>query len=144
MGALSAGRALRLPVRLHGIQLGRAVDLLLDASEWRAVGFDVLCGDEAPRFLPFSTASVAGDEIVVGSALMLLEDIEFYRTRARSTSALLGTPFEQAGAVVGTLRDLELDADGLIVELVLEHEGGERRISPASATPAASSRRDAA
>jgi hypothetical protein len=144
VGALSAGRALHLPVRLHGIQLGRAVDLLLDASEWRAVGFDVLCGDDAARFLPFSTAKVVGEEIVVASALMLLEDVEFYRTRARSTSSLLGVPFEQDGEVVGALRDLELDAAGAVVELVLEHEGAERRIAPGTAAPAATSRRDAA
>ena len=50
-------------MRLHGIQLGRAHDLLLDAVDWRAVGFEVQCGDDAERFLPFSTAHVIGESL---------------------------------------------------------------------------------
>ena len=52
MGFVAADELLRLPVRLHGIQLGRPVDVLLDAEAWRVVGLDVLCGDEVHRFLP--------------------------------------------------------------------------------------------
>ena len=47
------------------------------------------CGDDAERFLPFSTAHVIGKEIVVNSALMLLEDVDFYRTRTRSVRSTL-------------------------------------------------------
>ncbi len=43
---------LAMPVRLHGIQLGRPVDLLLDRDARRVVGLDVLCGDGVHRFLP--------------------------------------------------------------------------------------------
>src|SRR5438105_10728888 len=120
MGSLSAGRMLNLPVRLHGILLGRSVDLLLDPAEWRAVGFDVVCGDGASRFLPFTTATIREDEIVVDSALMLLEDVDFYRTRARSLQALLGSPIDVDGASAGVLRDLELARDGLVLKLLLE------------------------
>jgi hypothetical protein len=144
MRAVSGTRALRLPVRLHGIQLGRSVDLLLDPAEWRAVGFDVHCGDEASRFLPYSTARVSDEAIVVNSALMLLEDIEFYRTRARSTRSLLGSEIQVDGAVAGTLRDIELEAGGAVAELVLDHEGAERRVAPAGASTVVASRRDAA
>jgi hypothetical protein len=144
MRALSAARTFHLPLRLHGIQLGRSVDLLLDPAEWRAVGFDVLCGDDASRFLPFTTARIGDDQILVRSALMLLEDIEFYRTRARSVRALLGSKIEVDGAVAGTLRDLELAADGAVAELLLEHEGAERRIVPGAGVSVVASRRDAA
>jgi hypothetical protein len=143
MGPLSAARALRLPVRLHGIQLGRAHDLLLDPVEWRALGFEVQCRDEAERFLPFSTARVTDDDIVVNSALMLLEDVEFYRTRARSLRSLLGTGIETAGAAAGILRDIELAPDGAATALLLDRDGVERRIDAAAALTVAS-RRDAA
>jgi|SRR5207253_3879785 len=144
MGSLSAGRMLNLPVRLHGILLGRSVDLLLDPAEWRAVGFDVVCGDGASRFLPLTTATIRDEEIVVGSALMLLEDVDFYRTRARSVLALLGSPVDVDGAVAGTLRDLELAEDGTVAKLVLEHDGAERRLEPERARTVVTTRRDAA
>lgn len=145
MGAFSGARSLRLPVRLHGIQLGRAHDLLLDPVEWRAVGFEVQCGDEARRFLPVSTAHVSQDEIAVNSALMLLEDVEFYRTRTRSLRSLIGTKIEVAGVAAGTLRDVELNAEGTATHLLLDDDngGGERRVDPAQASTVAS-RRDAA
>ncbi len=125
MAAFSVERALRLPVRLHGIQLGHAVDLLLDADEWRALGFDVRCGDEVNRFLPVAAARVRDDEIGAGSALMLLEDIGFYRTHGRSVRALLGEPL--AGA--GTLRDVVVEPGGAVAELVLEEDGNARRVA---------------
>ena len=53
LGTIAAGmkertgdELLALPVRLHGIQLGRPIDLLLDRDARRAVGLDVFCGDE--------------------------------------------------------------------------------------------------
>ena len=56
MRGLHGQDLLRRPVRLRGIQLGRAVDLILDAAGTRVVGFDVLCGDGTHRFLPLSAA----------------------------------------------------------------------------------------
>ena len=90
MGSRSATELLQLPVQLHGIRLGRPVDLLLDAGEWRALGFVVLCGDESLRFLVFAAADVEADAIEVPSAFLLLEDLEFYRERSRSLRTLLG------------------------------------------------------
>ena len=89
MGSRSATELLQLPVRLRGIRLGGPVDLLLDAAEWRALGFVVLCGDESSRFLVFAAADVQEDAIVVSSALLLLEDVDFYRERSRSMRDLL-------------------------------------------------------
>ena len=63
MGSLSAAALLRLPVRLHGIQLGQPTDLLLDVESWHALGFVVHCGDDSVRFLPWAASqpSARGD-----------------------------------------------------------------------------------
>ena len=93
-----AEELLRLPVRLHGIQLGRPVDLILDLVGERALGLDVLCGDDVHRFLPLAAATVGDDEITVRSALTLLEEAElaFYRSRASELSALRGAELVHA------------------------------------------------
>jgi hypothetical protein len=89
MGSRSATELLQLPVQLHGIRLGRPVDLLLDLVEWRALGFVVLCGDGSSRFLVLAAAALQEDAIAVSSALLLLEDVDFYRDRSRSLRDLL-------------------------------------------------------
>jgi hypothetical protein len=104
MGSRSATELLQLPVELHGIRLGRPVDLLLDPTEWRALGFVVLCGDESSRFLVFAAADLREDAIEVTSAFLLLEDVDFYRDRSRSLRELLG----------GELRDVLVAPDGSV------------------------------
>jgi hypothetical protein len=42
MGSRSATELLQLRAKLRGIILGRPVDLLLDATAWRVLGFIVL------------------------------------------------------------------------------------------------------
>ncbi|HET7573079.1 MAG TPA: hypothetical protein VFJ77_10495 [Gaiellaceae bacterium] len=113
MGSRSAVELLQLPVRLRGIRLGQPVDLLLDEPASRAVGFVVLCGDETERFLAFAAADLAEDEIAVDSALLLLEDVDFYRDRAGSLRALLGTPLNGE-----RVRDLLLEPDGTVADVV--------------------------
>ena len=46
---LSAEQLLRLPVRLSGMDIGYAVDLILDPGQRRALGLDVLCRDGVER-----------------------------------------------------------------------------------------------
>ena len=104
MGSRSATELLQLPVELHGIRLGRPVDLLLDPTEWRALGFVVRCGDESSRFLVFAAADLREDAIEVTSALLLLEDVDFYRDRSRSLRDLIG----------GELRDVLVAPDGSV------------------------------
>lgn len=72
-------------VLLDGVELGRIVDVLLDESGQRPVGFDVLCGDGTHRFLPYATALLGGDEVEVGSPLVLLgrDQLDFYRRHGR-------------------------------------------------------------
>lgn len=90
MRGRSASELLRLPVRLHGIQLGRPLEALVDLHADRLLGFEVICGDEAKRFLPFSVARLHADEIAVESALTLIDerDLEFYRRRSRRLADL--------------------------------------------------------
>ncbi|HYX76604.1 MAG TPA: hypothetical protein VE757_05450 [Gaiellaceae bacterium] len=81
---------LELPVRMRGIALGRAVDLLIDRERPRAIGFDVLCGDEAHRFLPFVAASLRDDAIEIDSPFLLLDfaQVDFYRHQATTLREL--------------------------------------------------------
>ncbi|HKB19562.1 MAG TPA: PRC-barrel domain-containing protein [Gaiellaceae bacterium] len=73
-------------VVMDGIELGRVVDVILNESGERPVGFDVLCGDGSHRFLPYATALIGGDEVEAGSPLVLLErdQLEFYRRHGRA------------------------------------------------------------
>ncbi len=144
MGFRSAAGLLQLPVRLHGIRLGQPVDVLLETDGWRAIGFVVLCGDDVQRFLPFAAAQVGEEEIAVGSALMLLEDVDFYRDRAESLRALLGAVARSGGREEGPLRDVLLGADGAAATLVVGRGGAEERLDPRAATVDSASRASAA
>lgn len=124
---LSAVSALQLPVRLHGIQLGRPVDILVELETWQVLGFLVHCGDETLRFLPFGAAQPAEDEIAVASALILVDDIAFYRTRGTSLRALLGGTVSRRGRPVGALRDLIVTA-GHVDELEVERGSAVERV----------------
>jgi hypothetical protein len=134
MGSRSATALLQLPVQLHGIRLGRPVDLLLDAAAWRVLGFVVLCGDESHRFLVYATAEAREGEIDVPSALLLLEDVDFYRGRSRSLRALLGCPVANGNGSVGELRDLRLAPDGTVAALLVEHDETLHEVDPSSAS----------
>jgi len=85
MRARGAAEVLALPVRLHGIQLGKPVAAFVDRDADRVLGFEVACGDGAHRFLPLAVASLAADEITVHSALTLIDesDLDFYRRNTR-------------------------------------------------------------
>jgi hypothetical protein len=90
MSGRPVSEVLSLPVRLHGIQLARPVDVLVDPVDDRVVGFEILCGDDAQRFLPFAVARLRPDEIALESALTLIDegDLDFYRRRLRRLSDL--------------------------------------------------------
>jgi hypothetical protein len=81
---------LALPVRLHGIELGTVTEALVDREDDRVVGFEIHCGDDAQRFVPFAVVEVRPGEIALGSALTLIDerDIGFYRTRSRRVADL--------------------------------------------------------
>jgi len=92
-------------VRTKGIEIGRPVDVIVDPERNRALGFDVLCRDELHRFLPLSAAVFDSEEIAVESPLMLLaeDQLDFYRTRAKSLRA-----------IAPVLESVTVDADGTL------------------------------
>ncbi|HEY2373841.1 MAG TPA: hypothetical protein VGH82_15060 [Gaiellaceae bacterium] len=139
MGSLTAAASLQLRVELHGILLGRPTDLLIDTEGWHVLGYVVHCGDDSVRFLPYAAAQTSEDGIAVGSALMLLEDVEFYEKRGTSFRALTGC---EVGAA-GVLRDLVIGPGGAVTELAVEHDGAMRRV-PATRRAVATPRLSAA
>jgi hypothetical protein len=106
MGSLSAVELVGLPVRLHGARLGRVLDLVLDPAARRVLGFVVDCGEETPRFLPFAASQPGENEVAVASALMLLDDVGFYRERGVSFSELLEARHRAAGMLVAPNGDV--------------------------------------
>jgi hypothetical protein len=127
---ISADTILGLPVRLHGIQLGRPVDLVLEPGTLRAVGLHVRCGDGVDRFVPLPAVRVTSTEIAVRSALMLMDEgnLAFYRSRGRTFRALCGSPVVRGRRTLGELADIVLAADGSPLELVVDRPGGPERV----------------
>ena len=121
---------LALPVRLHGIQMGHPVDVLLDRDGLRAIGLDLLCGDEVHRFLPLPTATVREAEIAIMSPLVLLEEdaAGFYRSRAFTLSSLRGRPVRHKRVAAGTLSDIVVGGRGELLAMIVQSEGTRRRI----------------
>ena len=126
MPSLPAEQLLRLPVRLGGMGIGRAVDVILDPAQGRVLGLDILCRDDVNRFLPLAAAEVDEQEIRLSSAFALVDDagFEFYHGRTSSLRTLRGTQVARAGAEIGTLRDVVVSPAGAIEAFVVESESG--------------------
>jgi hypothetical protein len=87
---VSAEAFLNRPVLLRGgIELGRVIDVILEADADRPLGLDVLCGDGQHRFLPMAAVSRFGADLQIESTLTLLEpaELDFYRLSGRSLRA---------------------------------------------------------
>ena len=128
MTRFSSGGLLSLPVRLHGIALGRPVDLILEPHTMRLLGFEVRCGDDARRFLPFAAARIGLEDIAIASPLLLLDELPFYRAQGRSLQALRGARVRTGGAEAGALKDVLVGADGKIERLLVSGPAGEREV----------------
>jgi hypothetical protein len=104
-----AEELLKLPVRVGGVKLGRAVDLVVARDSSRALGFDVLCGDGAHRFLPFVVARLEADAIKVDSPLVLLDfdQVGFYRKQSTTLRELDGQAADALVHADGTLEGLD-------------------------------------
>ena len=124
---------------MHGINLGRPTDVLLDIASWQTLGFVVRCGDEARRFLPYAACNPTDEDIAVPSALMLLEDVAFYEKRGVSFRSLL----DGTVGVHGSLVDAWVGQGGAVAELEVERDGARRRI-PAAGQRVAATRASAA
>jgi hypothetical protein len=130
MGSMASGDVLALPVRMHGIGLGRSVELIVDVDVRRVLGFEVRCGDDTHRFLPLAAAHVREGEIAIASPLTLLDELAFYRARGHGFGGLRGARVANAGGAVGKLRDVVFDDDGAIRELVVVTPMGQQRLRP--------------
>ncbi len=121
MTAVLAEELLGLPVHVRGIDVGKAVDLVVDPLGRRVLGLDLLCRDDSHRFLPLSAAEIADGRITTGSVLTLLaeDQLDFYRKSATTLRTLRGTPVQLHGRQVGVLTDIALTPDGAITELVV-------------------------
>jgi hypothetical protein len=130
MRGVSAERLLRLPVRVRGLELGRPVDLVLDREHTRALGLEVLCGDEERRFLPLAVATIRESELELRSALGLLDEAElaFYTKRGSTFAALRGCGVVRARTMLGELTDLTLAPDGKIASLVVATPDGREEL----------------
>jgi hypothetical protein len=132
---LTAARLLALPVRLHEISVGKPVDVVLDLESKRVIGLEVLCEDEARRYLPLAAASVTDDAIAIRSALLLIDERElgWYRRRAHWLGSLRGAAVHEGRRELGSLADLLLGPDGSVLGLLV-HDGEQtRRVGLSSA-----------
>jgi hypothetical protein len=129
VGGLSGEELLRFPVRVDGMDVGRAVDLIVDPHTRRALGIDVLCRDDVHRFLPLAAADVGADEIRLSSAFALVDDagFDFYRGRASSLRRLKGAEVARDGRNVGALRDVVISDAGEIEAFIVQ--SGEEAIA---------------
>jgi hypothetical protein len=128
--SLPAEQLLRFPVRLDGLDVGRAVDVILDPGQGRALGLDILCRDDVHRFLPLAAAVVDRAEIRLSSAFALVDDaaFEFYRGRTSSLRSLKGAHVARAGKDLGSLRDVVVSAEGAIEAFVVDSEHGTENV----------------
>lgn len=128
---MSAARALGLPLRLRGIQLGRAADVLLDGARRRVVGFSIVCGDDERRFVPLAVTTVRERDLEVPSPLVLLEPAElaFYAKAGSTFAALRGAAVVDGRMEVGALEDILFELDGSIACLDVVTPDGPRRLA---------------
>jgi hypothetical protein len=103
-----AEELLSLPLLVRGIELGCAVDLFIVRDTTHAIGFDIRCGDEAHRFLPFAVATLKEDAIEIESPLVLLDfgQVGFYREQATTLSELNGDAGEVTVGRDGSIRGI--------------------------------------
>jgi uncharacterized protein YrrD len=123
-GGLRASSVESRPVCFADIRLGVVVDLLLDDSLQRVLGFDVLCGDRLHRYLPLPACEFEQAHVSVPSALVLMrQELDFYRVRGRALTALRGFPARMGVNELGTVLDLVFGPDGELLELLVEADG---------------------
>jgi hypothetical protein len=70
-------------VRLHGVEVGIVVDVILGAAGEEPIGLEVRCKDGRHRFLALAAAAPVDGELEIDSPFALLDgdELEFYRQR---------------------------------------------------------------
>jgi hypothetical protein len=97
-GGLNVETLLQRRVCFRDIELGRVVDVILDTSVRRVLGLDVLCGDGVRRFLPYGACALVDGVVGVDSALVLSDELDFYRSRGQALTVL-----QRRGVPLGTV-----------------------------------------
>ena len=137
---LRARSLLSLPVLVDDITVGHVVDLILDRSLERVLGFEVRCGDEEHRFLAFAAAAPADKAVQARTPLAVLDShqLSFYARGGTSLRALRGSAVRVQDGEVGVLADLELGPDGTVARVVTGQDGsqGWERAAVTVAAPA--------
>jgi hypothetical protein len=70
-------------VRLHGVEVGVVVDVILDSAGDEPIGLEVRCKDGRHRFLALAAAAPIDGELEISSPFALLDgdELDFYRQR---------------------------------------------------------------
>jgi hypothetical protein len=70
-------------VRLHGVEVGVVVDVILDSEREEPIGLEVRCKDGRHRFLALAAAAPVDGEFAISSPFALLDgdELAFYRER---------------------------------------------------------------
>jgi hypothetical protein len=112
----SARLLLEMRVTTRGIDLGWAVDLVLNEELDRALGLDVVCVDRQHRFVPWFACRF-GRTVEVRNALSLMDarEASFYRAKGSS----LRTFLQALGGSNSSARDVLLDGTGSMVAVTL-------------------------
>ncbi|HEX6701282.1 MAG TPA: hypothetical protein VF101_11175 [Gaiellaceae bacterium] len=132
------------PICLHGIELGEVADLIVDPVTMRALGLVVRCGDERDRFLPLAAARITDHQVAIGSALLLLDEVPFYRAQGSTVDDLRGAVVRTGRAQAGTLRDVLVSADGAVERVLVDTPDGESEVRVDAAVSIAKRRAPAA
>jgi hypothetical protein len=132
------------PIFLHGIELGEVAGLIVDPVKMRALGLVVRCGDERDRFLPLAAARITEQRVTIGSPLLLLDEVPFYRAQGSTVDDLRGADVQAGGTPAGRLRDVVVSADGAVERLLVETPAGEREVPVDPAVSIAARRAPAA
>ncbi len=109
-------------VLVADIVVGAVVDLVLDRNVRRVLGFEVRCGDEEHRFLPFGAATATEAAVDARSPLALLDqpELAFYCANGSSLRTLRGTLARRTGnGAARPVEDLELSTEGDVTGVLL-------------------------
>ena len=68
-------------VRLHGVEVGVVVDVILGAASEEPIGLEVRCKDGRHRFLALAAGAPVDGELTISSPFALLDgdELDFYR-----------------------------------------------------------------
>ena len=85
------------------------------------LGFEVRCGDDEHRFLPYSAAAAGKAAVTARTPLALLDppELAFYRDSGSSLRALRGTTVHANGGAARRLDDLEVSVKGDVTGVFL-------------------------